>query len=63
MAAPKYIPAYCPKCKDQVMAIGQRPNHIIHLALTFLTGFWIIVWAIIVLRRGSLKCVKCGSEL
>lgn len=64
MGSPKYVPAYCPKCKDQVMGIGSRPSHVMHLILSVITGgVWLIVWAFFALRRGSLKCVKCGGDL
>jgi len=46
------------------MAIGSRPNHVLHLILTILTGgLWLIVWIILALRRGSLRCVRCGADL
>lgn len=64
MGTPKYVPAYCANCNDQVMAIGSRSNHVMHLILAVLTGgFWVPIWLILSLRRGSLKCVKCGTDL
>lgn len=63
MGSPKYIQAYCPHCREQVMAIGKRPNHILHLILTLLTGLWAIVWLVIALRRGPVACSRCGTAL
>lgn len=63
MAAPKYLPWYCPKCKEQVMAVG-RPNHFLHLILTVCTcGWWGPVWIVLAIRRGPVNCPKCGTPL
>lgn len=55
----------CPVCGQQRMFRTGRPvNHWLHLAMTLLTGIWIIVWITLVVSRGSerLRCTFCGVE-
>lgn len=57
--------AYCPHCKDQVLAQGERPNHVLHVILSFLTlGLWLPIWFIIVIAKaGNYRCVHCGQPV
>ena len=38
---------------DTVLSFGKRPNHILHLLLSLITGgIWLIVWVLIVVGGG-----------
>ena len=38
---------YCEECGQPMPATIRKPNHILHLILTILTGgLWLIIWAI-----------------
>lgn len=57
--------AYCNHCKDQVMAQGTKPNHVLHLILTLVTlGFWFPIWVIITITKtGGYRCTRCGNRV
>jgi hypothetical protein len=54
--------AYCTHCGRYVLARSQRPHHLLHALITFLTLVWLPVWIIIAICGGSpLRCTQCGS--
>lgn len=62
----KMASKYCKHCDKQVLATGEKPNHILHLLLTLVTaGLWIIPW-IIISGKSNLsryRCSQCGSKV
>lgn len=61
----KQSTALCPHCQEQVLSIGTKPNHFLHLFLSFLTiGLWTFVWiAIAIAKAGNFRCSKCGTPV
>jgi len=57
--------AYCSHCQKQVMAQGNKPNHILHLLLTVLSfGLWIPIWLLLtIMSAGNYRCTQCGSRV
>lgn len=54
---------FCERCQKQGVVFRKRPNHILHLILSVLTGgIWIIVWLLLSLKVGGWRCAACGSE-
>ncbi len=56
---------YCNHCQKNVMAQGNRPNHLLHLILSVVTaGFWLVIWLIlIVFNAGEYRCTQCGNKV
>ena len=61
----KQTTRYCLHCRERVMAVGQKPNHVLHLILTCLTaGLWGVVWCCVAAGKiGGYRCSRCGSGL
>lgn len=56
---------YCPHDQKYVLAMREKPNHILHLLLSVITfGVWIIVWFFVTLGAAyrSYRCPQCGSR-
>lgn len=56
---------YCPRCETVVLGRRDRPNHILHFLIFFLTcGLWVIPWFVLYLTasRKPFRCVTCGTE-
>lgn len=59
----KHAKRYCPKCDGYVLAVGDTPNHILHLILTIVTGgLWGLVWMLLLLKRIKWYCTECKTE-
>lgn len=55
---------YCPYCQKDTLAVGTRPNHILHLILTILTGgCWALVWIFLWVFSGRYRCQVCGRKV
>ena len=55
---------HCNNCNKNVKMVAKPVNHILHLALSFLTaGFWLIVWIIIAVAPNDWKCDICGNKI
>jgi len=54
---------YCGKCLRQVVVRRQRINHLAHLALTLLTGFWVIFWIREAKKVYDWHCCRCGAKV
>lgn len=56
---------YCNYCEKNTMSQSEKPNHILHIILTLLTGgLWIIVWIILaMMAAGNYKCTQCGNNV
>ena len=56
---------FCAHCAKQTMAIGNKPNHLLHLALSVVTvGVWVIVWALVLVGSiGGYRCTQCGAKV
>lgn len=65
MMAIKTKGAYCNSCNANVMAQSNKPNHILHLILTIITGLlWGIVWILISVGAiGGYRCTTCGHKV
>ena len=57
----KAVQGFCTREDEWVMAYDDRPNHILHLLLTLLTGVWLIVWIVLAARSKGPICSRCGS--
>lgn len=57
--------AYCSHCKKPVLAQGTKPNHILHLLLSFFTfGVWIPIWLLLtIMSAGNYRCTQCGGRV
>lgn len=52
---------YCTTCESQTMHLQQRPNHILHLLLTLVTGgLWLLVW--IFMSSSKSQCSECAHN-
>ena len=47
------------------MAQSNKPNHLLHLVLSILTGgLWLIIWLILTLKSaGNYRCTQCGHPV
>lgn len=57
---------YCSRCEGYVLALRQKPNHILHLLLSIITGgLWLLVWLFVVWGKSTTdwRCAQCGQEL
>jgi preprotein translocase subunit SecG len=57
---------YCPIDENQTLHFrdSRKPNWPLHIILTFLTGFWIIICLIIAINsrnKADWVCSKCGN--
>ena len=52
---------FCTFCKKQV-ACQKQCNHALHVVLSILTGFWLIVY-LFILIFGSYRCQFCGKKV
>lgn len=61
----KHRGMYCNRCQKEILAVGSRPNHVLHLLLTIATaGFWAIVWVLVALGKiGGYRCPSCGGSV
>jgi hypothetical protein len=61
----KQTSAYCPYCDRQTLAIGTKPNHLLHLVLSICTaGVWLVVWLLVAIGKiGGYRCSKCGTRI
>lgn len=62
-----YIESYgkCRHCSHlykHVRIHCQRPNHLLHLILTFITGFWVFIWIWLCLEH-KWQCSICGRRV
>lgn len=63
---------FCKSCNAQKKVERKTPNHILHLILVFVLGFftlgigsvvWILVWLILSLKAAdNWVCSTCGSK-
>lgn len=45
------------------MARERRPNHVLHLLLSLVTGgVWLIVWLLLGMSQSPAHCAFCGSK-
>ncbi len=63
--AEKQTGRYCSFCKKHTLAVGTKPNHILHLFLTIFTmGLWGIVWILLAVGTiGNYRCTVCGNKV
>jgi len=54
---------YCGQCLKQVAVGRQGINHLPHLLLTLLTGFWAIFWIRDARRERTWQCLECGGPV
>ena len=57
----EYKSGVCDSCREVRKVFRDKPNHLIHLLLTVMTGIWIFVWLFLTLRSGSWRCDHCGG--
>ena len=58
------ISKYCNFCGKQVLARSPRPNHILHLLLTIITGgLWCLVWLHYSVKNKEWHCSFCGRHI
>ena len=54
---------YCGQCFKQVPVYRPKFNHVPHLVLTLLTGFWAIFWIRDARKVYPWKCLDCGATV
>ena len=54
---------YCGRCLKQVPVGRQGINHLPHLLLTLLTGFWAVFWIRDARRQRTWQCLDCGGPV
>lgn len=56
---------FCAHCQKQTMAIGNKPNHLLHLILSVMTaGVWAFVWLLVAVgSMGGYRCTQCGAKV
>lgn len=56
---------YCPHCDRRMLAIGNKPNHLLHFFLTLFTlGLWLLVWLLVTIGSvGGYRCTHCGTSV
>ena len=56
---------HCPRCGAARLGRRRRPNHLLHLVLTLLTGLWVLIWiwSAITSESDPYRCVFCGTPL
>lgn len=63
MSALVYKRNMCEVCGRVMRFEKARPNHLLHLALSLITGgLWLIVWLLLILFSGKWMCSSCGSR-
>ncbi len=56
--------AFCRSCDAKVRADAEGVNHILHLALSVVTGgLWIAVWVALCVWPNGWRCSRCGSKI
>jgi len=57
--------SYCFNCETNVLTVGTKVNHLLHLVLSFLTfGVWIFVWIFLAYSNfENFRCSKCGLKI
>lgn len=59
----EYDRRHCPQCGYVRRADRNAPDHLLHGALTFLTGgAWIGVWIVAYWKRNPWRCSVCGWQ-
>lgn len=67
----EYSTGFCKVCNEQKKLERKMPNHILHLLITVVLGFfsfgilsilWIIVWIVLSIKIGGWNCSSCGSK-
>lgn len=55
---------YCPEDNRYVLAVRNKPSHVLHLLLSIITvGFWIPVWVVIAMfSDAGYRCPICGGK-
>ena len=54
---------YCRQCDAPVMITARTPNHLLHLALSVVTGgTWLIVWGWLLISGKTWRCSVCGAK-
>lgn len=63
--AQKVASGFCPFEQKTVLAIANKPNHLLHFILTLVTaGIWLIVWILFTVGKiGNYKCSSCGRPI
>lgn len=61
----KQTSRYCPHCGERVLALGTRPNHLLHFFLSvFTVGLWLPVWVLVgAAKVGGYRCARCGTSV
>jgi len=57
--------SYCFSCESNVLTVGTKTNHLLHLVISFLTfGLWIFVWILLAYSNfENFRCSKCGLKI
>jgi len=67
----EYSSGFCHTCNQNRKIQRKEPNHILHLLITLVFGFftmgigaivWIVVWILLSIRFGGWICSTCGSN-
>lgn len=55
---------YCPEDARYVLAVRNKPSHVLHLLLSVVTaGCWIPIWVLIaMLSDAGYRCPNCGGR-
>lgn len=56
--------AQCPTCARTVLGRKDRPNHVLHFLIAFLTcGLWVLPWFVLTLVSSfeAYRCPYCGG--
>ena len=56
---------FCNNCNKDILAVGSKPNHILHFILTICTlGVWGLVWILMSIGKiGGYRCSECGGKV
>jgi len=53
---------HCSTCETQRLIVAAKPNHVLHLLLTLVTGgLWFPVWAWLSMGASKGRCATCGT--
>jgi len=54
---------FCPYCQKHVVRWRKGTHHLLHLALTVLTGgLWLFIWIGVAIKFGGWRCSQCGRK-